>query len=276
MKRILVSQYGQKFGIGDDGSGIFAKGLRVGDFPKQMLQGSHLHTEVFDDFNGAAILGTWGLLKGSDAAAANFAVSAALDGTVLGSTGANAGVSMATNGVQISGHLNFQVNSPLNAATPSSGATSKTEFGCRLKLSAVTTMAIFVGFTNQVAALQMPIQGSGTGNAFTNNANDACGFLFDTAMSTPVWWGVGAKAGTSSAGQQGATAPVANTYDDMFFDVDATGNISYYLNGVLFGVLTPSAVTASVPLAPVVAAFRRSAASANISIDYLYAGMPRV
>lgn len=264
MKQVLKSLYGRVFGLADDDSVVAARGLRVGPFPKQFLQPSPLHVVMFDDFDGAAILGTWGVNKGSDGGAANFAINAALNGTIRATTGAGAGASMAVNGVQVSGHLNFEADS------------TGLEFGCRVKMAAITTAAIFVGFTNQVAALQMPINGAGGGDTFTNNAADAVGFLFDTTMTTQKWWGVGSKASVSAAGQNSGFAPVAGTYDDMYIQVDANGNASFFLNGSPVGTIQNNSLTKSVPLSPVIAAFRRSAASTTIDVDYIYAACGRV
>ncbi len=38
----------------------------------------------------------------------------------------------------------------------------------------------------------------------------------------------------------------------------------------------PNAVTATVPLTPVIAAFTRTAASATVDLDYIYASATRV
>lgn len=263
MKQVLKSLHGRVFGLGDDDSVVAQYGLRAGIWPRQFLQPSPLHVVTMDDFDGAAILGTWGVNKGSDAACVNFAVNAALNGTIRATTGANAGASMATNGVQVSGHLNFQANA------------GGLEFGHRVKLGAITTAALFVGLTNQVAALQMPVNGAGGGNGFTVNANDCVGMLFDTTMTNANWWAVGVKGGVATAGLNSGVAPVAATYDDMFIQVDASGNATFYLDGVSVGTIL-GAVTPTVPLAPVIAAFRRSAASTTVDADYIYSAMSRV
>lgn len=263
MKQVLKSLHGRVFGLADDDSVVAAKGLRIGDFPRQFLQSSPSHVAEFDDFTGKTLLGTWGVFKGSDAGCANFALAAALSGIAKATTGANAGVSMATNGVQINGELNFQANS------------GNLEFGARVQLAAITTVALFVGFTNQSTALAMPVNGAGGGDGFTVVANDCVGFLFDTTMTDAKWWAVGVKGGAATAGINSAVAPVAAAYDDLFVQVDAAGNASFYLDGASVGTIN-GAVTATVPLCPVVAAFRRSAASANLQADYLYAACNRV
>ncbi|HEX5461897.1 MAG TPA: hypothetical protein VFX20_18175 [Steroidobacteraceae bacterium] len=260
MKAVLKSLHGRVFGLADDDSVVAAKGLRVGDFPRQILVPSPLHVAHFDHFVGQALSSAWGVAKGSDAGAANFSTHVALNGTIRGTTGAGATTTMAVNGVQVSGALNFEADS------------GNLQFGCRVKLAAVTTVAIFVGLTDQTAALEMPINGAGGGDGFTSTATDAVGFLFDTTMTNAHWWGVGVANDVDAVGQDSGIAPVAAAYDDLFIQVDANGNAGFFLNGKPVGTLMQSAVTKSVPLAPVIAAFRRSAASTTIDADYLGAG----
>lgn len=262
MKQVLKSLHGRSLGLADDDSLVATFGLRAGTWPKQFLQPSPIHVVTMDDFDGASLLGTWGVLKGTDAACANFAINAALNGTIRGTTGATT-ATMAGSGIQVSGHLNFQANN------------GQCEFGYRVKLSSIANVVLFVGWTNQVAALQMPINGAGGGNGFTVNANDCVGMLFDTTMTTKNWWAASAKGGVATAGINSGVAPVAATYDDVFVQVDAAGNASFYLDGVSVGTIN-GAVSAGVPLAPVVAAFARAAASVNVDADYIYSADQRV
>lgn len=275
MKQVLKSLFGRIHGVADDDSIITAKGLRVGDFPRQFLQSSPYHVSEFDDFTGATLLGTWAVAKGTDAACANFAITAGLDGIIKGTTGATT-ATMAGSGIQITSSLNFEPS-----ANAGSGDGS-VEFGARVQLSSVASVCLFVGVTNQVAALQMPIQGSGVGNAFTVNANNCAGFLYDTSMANPAWYGVNANGGVAGAGQQAVTSagalilPVAATYDDVFVQIDKAGNVSFFLDGLPVGQLVAAGIATGVPLAPVIAAFSRAAASDNVTCDYLYAAGPRI
>ncbi|MHB8816146.1 MAG: hypothetical protein ACYDAE_23180 [Steroidobacteraceae bacterium] len=269
MKAVLKSLFGRVHGVADDDTMIAAKGFRIGDFPRQFLQSSPYHVAEFDDFTGATLLGTWAVLKGTDAACANFAITAALDGTIAGTTGATT-ATMAGSGIQIDSALNFE---------PS--ANGMAEFGCRVKLSTAASICLFVGFTNEASSLQMPMQGSGVGNAFTVNAANCAGFLYDTSMANPGWWGVSANASAASAGQQALTAagasmlPVAATYDDVFVQIDSHGNVAFFLDGLPVGALVAAGIATGTPLTPVIAAFSRSAASTVVTGDYLYAASPR-
>jgi hypothetical protein len=189
---------------------------------------------------------------------------------------------MAGSGIQISGGLNFKAQGALGAA-----GTNNLEFDARVQLSLITGTCLFVGFTNQAAALQMPIQGSGAGNALTANAADAVGFLYDTSMTTPHWYGVGVKGGVVATAIDCGSAPAANAYDQLHISVDQLGNANFWRNGN--GVLAQSlqqppsgsltmagAVTPTVALAPVCAAFGRIAASKNVVLDYIMASMDRI
>jgi hypothetical protein len=260
----------------DDFRLIASLGLITGQWGNQMPLGDTNNIVMFDDFDGAALLGTWSVLKGTDAAAANFATNAGVSGTILGTTGATT-TTMAGSGVQITGGLNFKAQ-----GAAGTGGTNNLEFNSRVKVDVITNQVMFVGLTN-AATLQMPIQGSGVGNAFTGNANDAVGFLFDTTMTTAAWWCVGNKAG---AGPQGflATAPggsnnapVAATFAQFAISVDQLGNANFFYNGVQVGVTMLGALTPTVALTPIVAVFNRTAAaSRNPQIDYIMTSMNRI
>lgn len=214
--------------------------------------------ELGDDFLGDVIADQWGVTKGSDAAAVDFAALASgTGGVVRATTGAGAGASMAANGVQLHSFLNWKASSGDLAMT------------ARLKMSAIATIAVFVGFTDQIASLEMPIHASGSGNGLTTNATDAVGFFFDTSMTDDVWWCSGVKADTDATPVSTALAPVADTYQQFRVEVDTAGTATFYIGGRSYGTVA-NAVTTSVALTPVVAAFRRSAASATIDVDFIH------
>lgn len=264
MYRILHSLYGRVFGAASDGRTVHPAGVLVGDYGRQWTDPTPSRVVTLDDFDGAAILGTWGVNKGSDGATVNFASFAALNGVVRATTGAGAGATMAVNGVQLNGHLNFQANM------------GELEFAMRFKISAITNIAVFVGLTNQIAALQDPINGAGGGDTFTANAADAVGAVFDTTMTTKNWWLTGVKASAQATQQNTGVAPVAATYEDWQISVNASGNATFFRNGLQVGTQMLNAVTATVPVTPVIAAFTRSAASATVDLDYIYASATRV
>ncbi len=271
MKRILRSLYGQNVGTVDDFRLMLAQGLITGQFGNQMPLPDLNTYALFDDFDGAALLGTWQVNKGSDGACANFAYNGGISGTILATTGANAGGTMALNGVQIAAHLNLKGQGAGAAAS-----TNNLEFNTRLQLSAITNVQLFLGFTNQVAALQAPVIGAGGGNGLTFNANDCVGFLFDTTMTAANYWLVGNKANANAVAQNTAGAPVAATYDQLAVSIDQLGNANFFRNGLQVGVTMANAITPTVPVTPVIVAFSRAAASRTVTVDYIMASMNRI
>jgi hypothetical protein len=209
-----------------------------------------------DDFLGEEIDGyKWQSLIGTDAECRQAIVLAdQIGGVVRLTTGDDAAADMATNGVQLQGQLNWRADRGVM------------EWEARVALDAITTVALFVGLTDQRAALEMPFT-LGAGDALTSNATNAVGVLFDTGADTDNWWLVGVKADVDATKQNTAVAPVAGTFETWRIEVDGTGIATFYRNGALVGSAMAAAVTASQPLVPVVAAFSRAAASRNVDVD---------
>jgi hypothetical protein len=211
---------------------------------------------MFDDFLGDVLADQWGVRKGSDGACADFAIAAAANGTIAATTGAGAGASMAANGVQLEQSLNWK---------PSQG---NLVFEARVKLDAVTTVALFAGLTDQVAALEMPATLGGS-DALTTNFSDGVGFLFDTAADTDDIWLVGVKADTDATKQDSGLAFAADSWRVLRIELDSAGNASFFIDGVQRGTAMANATTASVALTPVIAGFSRAAASRVVTVDYV-------
>lgn len=222
-----------------------------------VVAGRHRVVEHFDDFVGDLITDEWGVNKGSDAATVNFAHLAGVNGVVRATTGASATGTMAVNGVQLYSALSWKANQ------------GNLSMEARLKISAITNINLFVGFTDQIAALEAPIISAGSANTITTNATDAVGFMFDTSMTDDVFWLTGVKNDTDATPQKSTVAPVADTYVRLRIDVGSTGGADFYINGARAGTAMANAVTATVALTPVVAAFTRTAASANVDVDYI-------
>lgn len=260
MSKILTSLHGRLAGLDHKNRFIMPNGARVGDDGSQFDLPGPADVVLLDDFVDAVISTRWAVNKGSDAATVNFAALASeINGAVRATMGAGAGASMAVNGVELTGGLNFKA------------AQGSLCFEARVRLSAITNICFFAGLTNAGAGtLQMPINGAGGGDTFTNNAANAVGFLFDTAMTTQKLWGVGSKASASASGINSGIAPVAATYITLRMELDASGNTKFFINGKPVGnVIQQNSITASTPVTPVVAAFTRSAASATVDVDYL-------
>jgi hypothetical protein len=216
---------------------------------------------LYDDFTGKTLNGdVWTGTVGSDGACvAPAIVTGQLRGLVRMTTGAGAGATMAVNGVQIDSALTYQ---------PTLGAMV---FEARVTIpSVITTMAIFVGVTDQAGALGMPINASGVGDGVTANRTNACGFLYDTAMSTDNWWIVGNSTSGAGTPQNVGSAPVQSTYETFRIEFPISGNSAvFFRNGVLVGTSMSNALYAGAPVTPVVAAFSRAASSRVIDIDYI-------
>jgi len=220
-----------------------------------VVGGNHLVVRYFDDFLGDVIADQWGVDKGSDGSAANFAVSAAVNGMLRATCGAGAGVSMAANGVQLHQSLQWKANM------------GNLEIEARIKLSAITNIAVFVGFTDTLS-LEMPIHSAASANTITTNATDAVGFFFDTSMTADTFWLAGVKADTDGTHVNSTIAPVADTWIRLKIEVDSSGNATGFINGVRVGQVA-NACTATVAMTPVIAAFTRSAATATVDVDYI-------
>lgn len=246
----LPSVHGRHFGI-TRGGHLVTDGRVI--VPGWKDRGSR--SILYDHFNGPVMdANRWAVNKGSDGSAANFAVSVAKGGMLRATTGAGATTTMAVNGVQLNSSLNWQADQ------------SGLYFAAAVKAAAVTTLALYVGFTDQTAALEMPATISTA--TLTTNYTDGCGFLFDTGATAATWKCVGVANDVDAAVIDTGIAPVAATWDLFVIEVSPAGVASFWLNGALVGVLS-GAVTATIPLTPVVAGFRRSAAATTIDVDFI-------
>jgi hypothetical protein len=275
MSGILTSLHGRIVGMDNQQRVLALNGFIAGNEGSQRHEASPLVSADWDDFLGDTLDARWDAKTGSDGGVVTPTINVQRSGVVRSTTGAGATTTMAVNGVQLQGSLNWYA--------PAQFQGECTALECRIKLSAITNIAVFIGFTDQTAALEMPINGSGTADGFTTTATDAVGFVFDTAMTTKNWWGMGVANDVDSTGQNFGVAPVAATFEtlrvELYSDNTTTGSYAkFYRNGVPIAAATPasnnSALMAgprnSVGLTPVVAAFTRSAASATVDLDCLH------
>lgn len=263
--RILRSLHGRLVGLGADDRLMAPKGFRSGEDGSQFLHNSPSTVALVDEFLGKTMSSSlWTSHKGSDGGCVDWAITAAVDGQIAATTGAGAGATMAVNGVQVDSALNWQANS------------GDVMFETKVKMSQITTISVFVGLTNQVASLQAPIISAGAADTFTNNAADAVGFMFDTSMTTKNWWLTGVAGSTGATNQNSGGAPVAATYDVLRVELTKTGAAIFYRNGKQVGTQLAGAVTATVALTPVIAAFTRAAGSATMTASYIALGSLRI
>lgn len=271
MSRILTSIRGRTLGMDADGRLISVNGFRAGDQGSQIDLPSPSTVTMFDDFAGSAqALSTtpingWLSRKGTTNAV-DWTVTEAVNGTIVGKVG-DTTASMAVSGIQLSRGLNWKANQGGLALE------------MRVKTGIITNMAIFVGFTDQVAALEMPIQSAGATDTITTNCTDGVGFMFDTAMATDNWWLVGVAGDVDTVPQNMGSAPVADTYETFRIGVSAAGQATFYRNGLQVGVAMPLALTPTVALTPVIAAFNRATvngATTIVTADYAHVSATRV
>lgn len=269
MSRILKSLHGNQLGLDEFGRLICPGGFVSGEHGSQIALPSPSRVTRFDDFTGGGqalsttIIDGWRSRKGTTNAV-DWTVTEAVSGTVVGTIG-DTTASMAVSGVQIDSSLDWKPNQGMLV------------FEARVKLSAITTIAAYVGFTDQVAALEMPIQSAASANTITTNATDGCGFMFDTSMTTDNWWLVGVANNTDATHQDTGFAPVAATYETFRIEVSATGVATFFRNGIQVGTAMTGAATATVALTPVIAGFNRTTSGTpTLTADYIYTAATRV
>ena len=213
----------------------------------------HVSTFV-DDFYGDALDGAWVPLNGSDAQAIDPAPSAAKNGVVRLTCGNDATTTMAVNGCQLASELNWD-------------ASAGRLFGeFRIKVSAITDIVFFAGFTDS-KALEMPFTQSGT--TLTSTATDAGGIMFDTGSTTDDLFAVGVDSDTDATHEDLGSAPVADTWIRLGVEVFSDGTAKFYIDGVKTGDTMTSAVTPTVDLAATVAVFSETTTSHTLDVDYV-------
>lgn len=252
---VLVSLHGSRIGLNAAGDLIIDNKIAVANPNNPVTR-----ITWYDDFLGDALNTQYNFQEGSDTAA-DFAINVQKGGVARLSTAASATLTMAVNGAQVDlGALNWYA---------SNGGLS---MEVRLKCDAVTTLALFIGFTDQTSALEMPWTGSTT--TYTSNQSDGFGFLFDTGFTTKTIRCVGVAADTDVTNVDTSDAWAAATYKKFRLECDASGTVKYYIDGVLVATIA-LAVTPTVALVPIIAGFARAASARNIDIDYLRASMDR-
>ena len=263
MSRILTSLHGRILGLDSDGKLVCPGGFRSGDHGSQFDLPSPSIVTRFDDFTGGSqafsttIIDGWRSRKGSDGACVDWTVTPAVGGTCVGTIGSTT-ASMAVSGIQLDAGLDWKANQ------------GGLVLQARVKLSQITTIAAFIGFTDQTGALEMPINSAASADTLTTTATDAVGFMFDTSMSTDNWWLTGVATDVDATAQNSTFAPVADTYETLRIELTTAGVASFFRNGIQVGTAMSGAVTATVALTPVIAGFNRTTTGTpTITADYV-------
>lgn len=239
--------------------------LILGDTGGQIYFGPQRYVSEYDDFAGGGVAFSttiqsgWRSRKGSDGGCVDWTVTPAVSGTAVGTIGATT-ASMAVSGTQLDRGLSWKANQ------------GDLVFEAKVKLSAITNIAVFIGFTDQTGALEMPIQSAASADTFTTTATDAVGFMFDTSMATDTWWLTGVANDVDATMQNSGAVPVANTYQVFRIELTTAGVATFYIDGSQVGTSTglSGAVTATVALTPVIAGFNRTTSGTpTITADYI-------
>jgi hypothetical protein len=264
-----VQSLPDEFAAGPDNELLVRSGvIDLGEPGAQRRFGGSQTVTLWDDFTGGSqafsttVVSGW-MSRVGTTNTVNWTVTAAEGGTVVGTIG-DTTASMAVSGVQLDNGLIWKADK------------GNLVFEARVKMSAITTIAVFIGLTDQVSALEMPIQSAASANTLTTNATDAVGFMFDTSMTADNWWLVGVANNTDATHQNTAVAPVADTYATFRIEISTTGVATFYYNGTAVGTTMTGAVTATVALTPVIAGFNRTTTGTpTLTADYIHVSADR-
>ncbi len=142
-------------------------------------------------------------------------------------------------------------------------AASNCGMEAKVKISQITDIALAIGFVDAKEATNDHIAGELVTTPTLRDPTvtaDFCGFIFDTDADTDVWY-IGAidndVIGTPVAAA-GAIAPVINTYFRVRVQTNTAGDVSFFYNGKLVGVLaTAIGETSAELLTPYVGTIQR-------------------
>lgn len=256
---IQKSLQGSDYGLGPNGE-LISRGSHVRGAHGKQIVGSSIDTVSFtDEFMGSGQaysttpINGWISRKGTTNTV-DWTITEGVNGGIVGKVG-DTTASMAVSGIQLARGLSWKAN--------------QGGLRClwRVKTGIITNIAIFVGFTDQVAALEMPIQSAAGSHTITTNATDACGWLFDTAdTGTDQWLLTGVANDVDATVQTTSLVPVADTFEYLGVEISAAGKASFYRNGAQVGTTMSGAVTSTVALTPVLAAFNRTTSNGATTI----------
>lgn len=138
----------------------------------------------------------------------------------------------------------------------------------RVKVDNVDTVGINVGFSDAPEEANDQIAFEINVATVTDRCSNGVCFAYDTDATTKRWYIVNTKA-DAEGGTLTSFTPAADTYEVFRIELDASGNATYYRNGVAVGYKV-NAVTATTALTPYVAVISRAGTAArNLDIDYI-------
>jgi hypothetical protein len=222
------------------------------------------HFEIFDDFTYATFDETdnWISFEGAGATAA--VVATAPEGQINLVNGANGD---ATDGVSMSLIL---------LAKGSLVSLGTTVFECRVSSSVLTGCNMTFGLSDTLAEANehgLYVASAGTVSDGGLTLTNAAAFVFDSdATASTNFLVVSENAGTISnaaAEEDSGVTPVANTYNVLRIEIDASGDARFYIDGVLVKT-EATAVATTALLIPFISVDEAGTSAANtLSIDYV-------
>jgi hypothetical protein len=249
---------------GDQGFGLTSQGLLVNR--KRFIEPAAIRRVVrySDDFLGDILRSEWAVVEGADTTTSDAAIVSGEGGTLVLTTGDSATLTYAGNGIQVTQGAFYNWKA----------ANGGLRMEAHIKINDITTAAFFVGFTD-LGTFEAPIESAASANTLTTNATDACGFMYDTRMSTDTIWLTGVKNNTDATAQNSGIAPVNNIYINLAVEIGADEVARFYINGALAGTPMTGALTKTVALTPTIAAASLVAATRTVTVDYIDLEMHR-
>ncbi len=132
----------------------------------------------------------------------------------------------------------------------------------RLKVDAITTVGIVMGFVDAVAYSDNQVAFEISGSTIVDRCTNGVAWVFDTDATDKYWYYCNTIA-TVQLGTSIAIAPVAATWERFRIMLDTAGNATFYRNGVLKGHV-PLAITTTTLLCPYFAVISREGAAARV------------
>ncbi len=138
----------------------------------------------------------------------------------------------------------------------------------RIKVNAITAVAINMGFSDAKTEANDLIPFMISVTTVTDTASNAVCFVFDTDADSDVWYMCNTIANTQT-GTSTAIAPVADTYETFRVELDILGNATFYRNGIAVGYKA-LAVTITTALTPIFAVIEHGTSARVLTVDYVY------
>jgi hypothetical protein len=139
----------------------------------------------------------------------------------------------------------------------------------RVYLHPITTVGVFIGFTDEKAEAAQTMPFAQTGSTLTDECTNGVGFLFDTNCTTDVWNIVNTNAGDEATVGLAATYdPVADTYQTFRVEVDVLGNAKFYIDGEPVGFVEEAVATTSA-FTPNISIQNKNGAAHYVYVDYI-------